>query len=165
MDKKKIKNIALGAAAALVISTPVVGLVSLGNNVGYNTPLDYKNTARVEYNGEQYKLFSLHKLTSQDGEEHICALTNDGNHLELGIRVKLSGLGFGPNLSSNPYVYVDINSKEVIAVEGYEETMGYQVEKIADLFPFEEYGSREIVVIDQDHFESVVNPDSIQKTI
>lgn len=156
MSKKKIKNIMAGTAVVLALSSPIVVGSYTAVKVGFNTPLDYERTAKVEYNGENYYLFQLYKFISPDGEEHFCSLESSSSHLEFGARLKSDGLGFGLNVASNPKVYVDIDTGEEIAVEGYESIGGYKIEKVADLFPFEEYGSREIVVIPQDQFASVV---------
>ena len=155
MNKKKIRNIAAGTAVVLILTSPITIGTYMAVKVGFNTPSDYERTATVEYNGESYKLFSLYKLISEDGEEHLCRL-DTSNHVQMGVRIKSDGFGFGPNIVSDPSVYVDIENGEELAIEGYEHMGGYKVEKIADLFPFEEYGSRQIVVIPQDEFESVV---------
>ncbi len=155
MNKKKIRNIIAGSAVVLVLTSPITIGTYMAVKVGFNTPHDYERTATVEYNGESYRLFSLYKLISEDGEEHLCSLETS-NSIQFGMRIKSDGLGFGPNAVKNPSIYVDIENGEELAIEGYEHMGGYTVEKIADLFPFEEYGSRQIVVIPQDEFESVV---------
>lgn len=151
MDKKRIKSIIAGTALAAVLSSPVAIGAAVVINVGHNTPMDYESTASVEYNGDKYKLFDLYKLTSLDGEEHICRL-DISRHINYGRKI----IGIGPRFIEDPGVYIDIDSGEDITIEGEEQESGYEVEKIADLFPFEEYGSKEVVVIPQDEFESVV---------
>lgn len=161
MNRKKIKEIIAGAALVTALTSPVLVFGTTIIVTGCNTPTNYAATACVEYNGEEYSLFNLYRLTSVDGEEHICKLETS-MHIEHGLKWKVSGLGIGPKLVKDPNVYIDLDSNEELAIEGYEDTSGYQVEKLFDYFPFEKYGSRERVVISQDEFIDVLDNNSMR---
>lgn len=152
-EKKKIiiESIICGGAIIAVMG----GFIAHETIIGYNTPESYKNNTIVEYNGEDYYLKELYKLTS-DKETHLCILEKKSKS-ELGLGLTPDGkVGVVVFNTDQPMVYVDINSKQQIAIAGYENIFGYNVEKVIDYFPFEEYGNRDRVVISQEKVDEVI---------
>ena len=155
MDKEKkefVRNMVISASTCAVL---MGGVILYEGLVGYNTPNAYNNTATVVYDDKEYLLKELYKLSSDD-ETHLCVLEKK-SHLDYNYGITPEGkFGYVYSTTEDPSVYVDIKTNKEIAVEGYEGIFGYNVEKLANYFPYEKYGSKEKVRIPQEKVNEVI---------
>ena len=135
----------------------VGGTLAYVYNVGFNSPTMYSDTAKVVYDAKEYFLKDLYKLTSEE-ETHVCRKESRSS-TKLQYCITPEGkFGYMYTLSSDPSIYIDIETDQEIAIEGYESLFGYSVEKLIDYFPYEEYGSEYIVYIYKDQVDEKIKP-------
>ena len=150
--KEFIRSIAIYTSACAAI---IGGFALYEKLVGFNTPNTYNKTATVIYDDKEYLLKELYKVSS-DEETHLCILEKK-SHSNLSYGITPEGkFGYIYTTDKDPNVYVDIKTNKEIAIEGYESIFGYNVEKLINYFPYEEYGSKEKVRIPQEKIDEVI---------
>ncbi len=152
MNNKNLVKMILTGSLCGVIGT---SLLTYGCSTEYNSPEAYNNNATVIYDDKEYLLKDLYKLTSDD-ETHLCRLEKR-SHTEIGYGITSEGkLGYMYTTKKDPGVYIDMKTNQEIAIEGYEGVFGYTVEKLIDYFPYEEYGSKDKVCIQQEKIDEII---------
>lgn len=165
-EKIIMKSIKIGAGiiAVLGVGVSCCKFVKYEKDTWYQKPANYYACTLVEYNGSQYNLNSLYKLTFEDAC-YICKKV-EKSHTETKIVPAMTPNGYRMGLSSytvdDPDVYVDIKTNKEVCVEGYESIFRVKVEKLSDYFTFEEYGTEGAenntkTIITEDQVNDIMN--------
>ena len=168
------KDIATWLTVAVIFGT-MGGFVYADSRA--ETPNIYMGE-KIEVDGEEYWQDNLFLLTNED-ETHLCNLERREKQFYTVEKLRISGdykinRPFSKKIIYDPWVYVDVKTRDELSIRGHEELFGYDVVPITEQLSFDDTDGEMVYEktyhykkfeMTKDQYEQLVNNDGKSKTL